>query len=103
MPTGPGLRAATNIAAISGVEPGEVVERLAPNDDPGRAVGDEEDRRTGDLVVIGRHGVAVSARDRGGEDVADLQVIGYESLGHHQVAALAMLADDPHRPRARCR
>ena len=42
----------------------EVVVRLAAHDEPGRAAGDEHDRRPRHLVVVRTHRVAVGAGDR---------------------------------------
>ena len=77
--------------------------RLPADHDPGGAVGDEDDGRPGHLVVVGGHGVAVGTGDRRGQDVAHLEVVGHEGVGHDEVAALAVLAHHPHRPRARRR
>jgi SpoIID/LytB domain protein len=56
------------------VKPKEVVERLPADDDPRFAIGDEHHPGAGDLVVVGRHRVAVGAGDGGADDVADGEV-----------------------------
>ena len=58
----------------------------------GRCLGHEDDGRSRHLVVVGGHGVAVGPGDRGGQDVAHLEVVGHEAVGDDEVAALAVLA-----------
>src|SRR4051812_33723221 len=84
----------------SGVESEQVVLGLATDDDPGGAVPHEHDGRARDLVVVRTHRVAVGTGDRGGEEVAHRQVIGYRCVAHEHVARLAVLADHGDHPPA---
>ena len=61
----------------------------------GPAVGHEDHRRAQHLVVIGGHGVPVGAGDRGGDEVADGQVLRHAGVRHHDVPRFAVLAHHP--------
>ena len=75
----------------------EVVERLAANDETGVTVGTEHDRRTGDLVVVRAHRVAVRAGDRHREQIADPGVDRQLRVERQHVTRLAVLADQARR------
>src|SRR5690606_10953004 len=91
--TGPLPHPSTPFPTAAGlqVEAEEVLVGLAADDEAGVAVVDEHDRRAEDLVVVRAHRVAVGAGDRGGEQVADGEVVGDVALAHQHVARLTVL------------
>ena len=87
-------------AQLVGVETHQVGVGLAANHEAGDAVAHEDDGRTRHLVVVGRHRVAVRARHRRREDVADREIAGQLRVADEQVALLAVLARDRDDERA---
>src|SRR5437764_6167776 len=76
------------------IEAGEILDCFAADDGAPASVLHKHDRRTGNLVVVGRHAVAVGAGYGGGQDVAHLQVGRQLCVPDDQVARLAVVADD---------
>ena len=80
------------------VEGQQVVERLPPDHHPEGAVTNEDDRRSGHLVVGRRHRVAIGARDRRGEYVTNFHIRRHLRVADDHVAGFAVLTDDRGRP-----
>lgn len=78
----------------SEVQPQQVVVRLTPDDQPGPAVGDEDDGRAGDLVVVRPQAVPVGSGHRRAQHVTDRQIIGHLAVANEQVTGLTVLSDE---------
>ena len=93
--TGSAGTVATAVAAQPTSVAMHLVQALSPDDQPRLPAGHRNHRRTGNPVVIAGHCVAVGAGGGHRQQVAGPHVAGQPAVAHHDVAALAMLADHP--------